>query len=133
MHIRQQIREEAKDAIAGIGLESVHTNRIQDLLAVDLPAGVIVTEDETSQRTSKDGGLTRAPVMLIVILVEGDSETLDDDLDDWAEKIEAQMKALPSASLVTLSATSLDLQPDESGERWFGSVALEYSVLAFTT
>jgi len=131
MHIRQKIRESVKTKLSTLDFKSVNTNRVMDLKDKDLPAAVIITEDETSQQTDKRGGITRDISVLVVVIVNGETDTLDDDLDGWAEKIEPVLRDVPYARQFILTATGLDFRPDDEGEHWFGYLALEYQALAF--
>lgn len=131
MHIRQQIREAVKTALSDLAL-TTYTNRVQNLDPDNLPAAVILTEDEASQQQSKDGDLDRTIDVIVVVIMDGDSETIDDDLDTWAEQIEPLLKSVPPAKQFLLSATSLDVRPDDEGSQWFGYLALEYKATAFT-
>jgi hypothetical protein len=70
---------------------------------------------------------------LIVLIVDGATEILDDELDKFAVAIEQALDPYPSpAQRFDLVGTSLDLQPDEDGAKWFGYMALEYRGVIFT-
>lgn len=131
MHIRQQVREAVKTALTGIGL-TVYTNRIQDFDDSELPVAVVLTEDEVSEAYSKAGGLERTIDITVVVIVDGLSATLDDDLDTWAETIEPLMVSVPPSRDMVLTGTALDLRPDDEGARWFGYLALEFKSTVFT-
>lgn len=131
MHIRQQLRQAVKAKLETLDFASVSTNRVMDLKDADLPAAVIITEDESSERTDKRGGITRDISLLVVVIIDGSTDTLDDDLDAWSELIEPLMRNVPPARQIILTATGLDFRPDDEGEHWFGYLALEYQALTF--
>lgn len=132
MHPRQALREAARTAISAVSVNSqtltVHTNRVRLLETELLPAAVIVTEDENSQRASKDGDLDRTIDMAIVLIVTGDSETIDDDLDAWAEAVEAALATTTVGNEIQLRSTSMDVQADDDGDNWFAYLAMDYQV-----
>jgi len=130
-HIRQRVREGIKGALDGLEFENVYTNRVKDIDESKLPAAVIITDDERSQRADKSGTLERTISAMVVVIIKGDTDTLDDELDAWAEAIEPRLQKVPPALKLTLTATSLDLQSDEDGQHWFGYLALEYEATAF--
>ena len=136
MHIRRQIREAIKTLVDGLEVNdqalTAYTNRIQELDVCDLPVVEIMTAEENSETSSKDDDLERRIDVTVVVITNGASDTLDDDLDDWAEAIEPLQKTVPPARDMELTSTSLDLQPDDEGDYWFGYLAMSYQAHAFS-
>jgi|SRR5690606_2431794 len=128
-HPRQSLREAVKGALADLPLD-VYTNRTSAFGPRELkrrPAAVIVTDTERSQRLQKSGGLLRTISLVIVVTLLWEEQSIDDVLDDWAEKIEARIPAsLAPADVMQLVGTSIEFSADEEGAHWFAYLALEY-------
>ncbi len=94
--------------------------------------GVLVRKDAKDNKADRGGDTERTIDLTVVIIIDGLSTTIDDDLDDWAEALEAVLKDVPPARNMQLVATALDVQSDEAGDLWFGYLALDYQATAFT-
>jgi hypothetical protein len=134
-HVRKQLRDSIKTALETATGLSVHTNRVEDLVGIDLPAIVVLTDTETAERLDKSGALHRQITAAIVLIVDGASVTLDEELDAFSVSIETALGGDPPspAYQIDLLSTELDLQSDEDGDRWFGYLVLEYTANVFTT
>jgi hypothetical protein len=135
-HPRRLVREQTKAALEGLArgddVLSVYTNRVKDLEPENLPIAVILTNEETSERASKRSPIDRTIQLTISMVIDAEkSSTLDDDLDDWAELIEARLAQSPPASAqrCTLVATTLEIPDPEQGSAWCGFLFLEYEAL----
>lgn len=135
-HPRQVVRERTKAALAELAVADrtacVYTNRVKDLVPEKLPAIVILTNEERSSRAAKSAPVDRTIQLILGIVIDADtSETIDDDLDAWAEAVEARLTASPPATRCTLIATTLDVPEPEEGEDWLGFLFLEYEATVF--
>lgn len=132
-HVRKQIRDQLRTTLEGLGLRTF-ANRVAALGELELPAVTVLTEQETSERTSIDGVLKREIEVAIVVVFEGDTVSLDDELDGQASRIEAALAASPPAAtrLFVLESTSLELLSDEEGESWYGLMSMVYRATTFT-
>lgn len=133
-HVRQQIREAVKTRLDTLDNLNVYTNRVSDLLAIDLPTAVILTEDETSELAEFDDDLMRETEVVIVGTLNAESETIDDELDDWAVKIEGALDVTLGGlvKLFVLTSTNTDFRSDEEGEHWFAFLIMTYTARHFT-
>lgn len=117
---------------------SVSTNRVRDLVDADLPAAVIGTgSDEVEVATKPPAPLERRVLTVtVVIITDGESETLDDDLDILRERIEiamAQDQDLGGlAKRMVHTGGEQDMGSDEDGKRWYGFLALSWLVELWT-
>ena len=87
-HVRKQIREALEIALNGMATAStLYISRVQPIDADDLPAAVLFTNAEESERHTKGNVLVRR----LTVSVEGHAQTasgLDDTLDQIAKEIE---------------------------------------------
>lgn len=142
MHVNTQVRYKVRDLIEPIpGLCGVFVNRTADLLDQSLPAAVIqTTTDEVvaGAKQGKDlGPLERRTISLtVVIVMDGGSEQLDDQLDELRSEIEARIGSDDTlgglAKRVEHRGGDLDLMADEDGERWYAFLALAWEVEVWT-
>lgn len=134
-HARKALRQAVAQRLDGItrGHETltVYTNRVKEVTPDKLPAAVIVTDSEQSESYSKSGDLQRSVQCSVVVMVDADrSDDIDDELDDWAERIELALSDLPigGAHQFTLRSTSLDIpSPEDGGATWIGFLILDYA------
>lgn len=135
MHINQRIRETVRDLLEGApGLAAVYTSRSQDLTRSDLPAAVIGTGTDTVEGATKDGLERREITLTIVVVADGEQETLDDGLDEIRAQIERRVAGGLDDLAVGVEHTGadLDMGTDEDGDRWFAFYALSWRVTVFT-
>lgn len=138
-HVRRTLREGVKERLEGLALSgetlSVYTNRVKEIHPDKLPAAVIVTEDETSERYAKPGSLQRTIRCSVVVMLDADrANDIDDELDDWSELVEMRLREVPvgGAQAFTLVSTALDIpDPEEGGATWIGFLILEYEATVF--
>ncbi len=134
------VNRQARDAVAATlfsdtTLESVSTNRSTDLHDLDLPAGVVLTGNDTVARYTK-GTSSSGPTELrtvdlgIAVVLYGNSETVDDDADALRAEIEPLIgPALASIAQVARHVGSeLDVLTDEEGESWYAVLLLMWEV-----
>lgn len=135
-HVNRQVRDAVKTALEGTSLETVSTNRSSDLVDGDLPAAVVGTATDSVEPFSKGPPPEelRTLELTVVIVAEGDSDTLDDDLDTLRAEIEPAVLTAVSglAREVRHTGAELDMGTDEDGERWFGFLALSWEVEVVT-
>lgn len=131
-HVRQQIRDDVRTKLVALGLECPK-GRL-DFTRSQLPAADLSTGDETSERITKDGTLLRRIEVAIVLVLDADTEDLDDELDTLAARVETKLSDEPPAVCMyfDLVATETDLLTDEDGDRWFGYKALLYQAVLTT-
>ena len=132
MHVRALIRAAVADKIAGLPTTggNVHIGRSRVLTPAQLPALLIYTHDETSDRPI-DGN----PASLgrdLTLAIEGRVATVlppDDLLDQIAFEVEGRMRDTNLNGLVfdtLLTHTQVEVAAD--GERQIGAIRLEYRV-----
>lgn len=134
MHVRQMLREAVAEVLRTEDLfAEVFTNRQVDIGTAQLPAVVIITEDEDSENHDKDGTLSRDIQLQVMVFLDGVTEDLDDALDDACEAVERNMAQLFGLlKRIELRSTVLDFQPDEAGQLWYGIALLNYVCTAMT-
>jgi hypothetical protein len=140
-HVHTQIRDLVAVALeAHTSLTTVDSNRGKDLLDSDLPAGLVGTMTDSVEPFSK-GVKGRGPEerrtvgLTVTIVVRGESETLDDDLDALRAEIEPVVDdALLSSIAIAVRHTGgeMDMGADEDGHRWFAFLALSWDVEVIT-
>lgn len=130
-HVNRQVRDAVAAALGSI-LATVSTNRAADLFDADLPAGVVGTATDEVVPWSKGPPPEelRTLALTVVVVAQGDSDTLDDDLDALRVQIEpAVLTAVASvARHVRHTGGEIDLGSDEEGERWFAFLSLSWEV-----
>lgn len=140
-HVNQQIR----DAVAATlkanvaALVQVDTNRAPDLIDADLPAGIVSTLTDEVERWSK-GTSVQGPTelrmiqLVVVVVANGESDTLDDDMDALRVAIEPLIgPALASiAREATHTGSELDMGSDEDGSEWYAFLSLSWMVEVVT-
>lgn len=141
-HIKKQVRDVFQTRLAALAsIASAHTNRGPDLTDGDLPAAIIQTPDEDAQIATKGSSTTRALYsreveVAVVIVAEGASDTLDDDLDalqaDAEGAIEADEDLGGLAHQSDFIGSDLDMGTDEDGHRWYAFLTLTWRVEIWT-
>ena len=130
-HVNKQVRDAVAAALGSI-LATVSTNRAADLFAADLPAGVVGTATDAVEPWSKGPPLEelRTIELAVVVVAEGESDALDDDLDELRVQIEpAVLTAVASiARHARHTGGEIDLGSDEEGERWFAFLSLSWEI-----
>jgi len=130
-HVNTQVRTALQAALEGV-LKTVSTNGSIALLDVELPAGVIGTGTDQAEPFAKGPPPQelRTVALSIVLVAEGASETVDDDLD----ALRAQVEPLVPTALAGIArhvrhtGSDLDMGMDEDGERWLAFLALAWEV-----
>jgi hypothetical protein len=136
-HVRRTLREAVKAKLESMTLEgatlSVYTNRVKELEPDKLPAAVIITDEESSERYGKSAALERTIQCSVAIVIDAEkAKDIDDELDAWAERVESVLAApMGDARLFTLRATSLDIPDPEEGQEWLGFLFLDYEASGF--
>lgn len=133
------VREAVAERLRAVqGLASISTNRGRNLADPDLPAAVIGTaSDDVELATKPPDPLERRVLSVTVVIVaDGESETLDDDLDTLRERIEIVMAEDQDlgglAKRLVHTGSELDMGSDEDGARWYGFLALSWLVEVWT-
>jgi hypothetical protein len=139
MHVNQLVREAVRAELTALSeLESVSTNQASDLLDVDMPAAIIATGTDAVEPWSKGSNGARREKrtlsLTVVVVSRGESNTLDDDMDELRVLIEpAVLVALdPIAEQVDHTGGELEMGTDEEGARWFAFLALSWEVVVIT-
>lgn len=136
-HVRQALREAVKAKLDVVALNgatlSVYTNRVKELSPDKLPAAVIITNEESSERYGKSAAIERTIQCSVAIVIDAEkAKDIDDELDAWAERVEAVLAGpMGGARLFTLRATSLDIPDPEEGQEWLGFLFLDYEASGF--
>lgn len=142
MHVNTQVREEVKARLEEINdLAKIFTNRPGNLIDAHLPAAVVQTSSDTITKESKASkGLPpqekRLIALGVVLVADGESDTLDDDLDKLRVQVEsavAEDEALGGiAKQVQHTGATLEMGADEDGDRWFAFLAMSWQVEVWT-
>lgn len=135
-HVNKQIRDIVADAITGLGaLQTVSTNRAEDLLHADLPAAVVGTGSDTVTRWNKGTKDTgpeelRTIALTVAVIVDGDNGALDDELDALRSNIEfaVDFSLHDRVHEIRHTGGELDMASDEEGARWFAFMVLSWEV-----
>lgn len=134
-HARQQIRDAIVTALTGIaGVALIEASRVRTLAPAQLPAIIVRTPSEDSERDDKDGDQQRLLTAEISVF-ERDGETTDDALDELCVAIETRMYA--DATLgglafdLTLTATEFRFTGEEA-ERSGGWAVLTFAIVYHT-
>lgn len=135
-HARKQIRDYVRGRIAGLdalGL-SVYTDDGPTVEEASLPAGYVLTRNETSERANKSGTMMREIELVVAIEFAAPPEQIDDEADFYALAIETDLDTNPppAAMLFELTATEIESFTDEDGAQWFGALALVYRAMLYT-
>jgi hypothetical protein len=142
VHVNTQVRHAVRDRIEPImALKAVFTNRSADIVEGSLPAAVIQTTTDdvvTAAKAGKDSDpLERRTITLsVVVVADGRSEELDDELDAVRAEIEARMGADDTlggiAKKLEHRGADLDMMTDEDGDRWYAFLALAWEIEVWT-
>lgn len=143
-HVNRQIRDAAKAGIEALGFTSVSTNRSTNIEQVDLPHVVLGTGDDEIEETTKDGHEQRVIALTAVIAADGESDTLDDDLDALRVTVEKGVRnglltLIPETGLTPIehypghTGATLAMMADEEGDRWFAFYTLSWEVRVWTS
>lgn len=139
-HVNQQVREAAEGRLEAIAGLTVVTGRGMSLIDSDLPAALVATASSDAELSTK-GDATTGPTELreidltVVVVAEGDSPTLDDEMDGLQAQVESALGADNLgglAHLIEFTGHELDLATDEEGERWYAFLGLAWRVSLFT-
>lgn len=133
-HVNQQVREQAKEQLVSHGFGTVYTNDGPDLADAVFPAAVLTTRTDSVEVRSQDGLERRLITLTGVIVADGDSDTLDDDMDDLRALAEAALAGDLNeiAHSVEHTGGELDMGKEEEGERWYAFYTLTWQVEAWT-
>lgn len=131
-HVRRQIRDEFRARIEAAGLNSFKGPRSLD--EIDLPAGGVLTDDESSQLLNMQGMKSRVVDVAVLVIVEAGPDEIEDVLDEYAAKLEKKLEQDPIEGVkqLELTSTSMELESDEEGNRWYGYLSLVYQATYFT-
>lgn len=134
-HLRRQIREAVGTAVTGLATTGtrVFQSRVYPLQDTDLPALLIYSEGETSERRTLGApGIMERRVRLVVRAVAKGIADLDDTLDGICKEVEVAL-AMPCAALagiaksITLFATEIEIEG--GAEKPTGQAALTFEVV----
>lgn len=133
-HPRKLIRHAIRDALEGAtdAFDRVYATRSIELRKCELPVICVYTLEDDVDPASRDT-YPRELIRTVPVVIEcwiGPSETVDDDMDDFAEQVETAMHADPFFGGVC-SESLLDgtvIEVLEQGARRLGMVALTYTV-----
>lgn len=129
-HVRAQIRDAVVAKITGLGA-TVLAQRTYPLNDIKLPVFLVYTGEESSEPESFGAAiiLGRELELLIKVIAQGSSATLDDTLDDFAVAIEAVLADEQYSGLAKdtiLMSTSTELSAD--GNKPVGMMKLTYGI-----
>jgi len=142
VHVNEQVRDAFETRLLGVTqISSVFTNRGPDITDSQLPAAVIGSPSDSVELQSKGSSTTR-PLerreieIDVVIIADGDSETLDEDLDDLRASAEAAIGSDDDlgglARDIQHTGADLDMGVDDQGERWYAFLAMTWTVEVWT-
>lgn len=134
MHVNRQVREAARCRLEDAGVVAVFTNHGVDLLGDQLPAAIVSTGLDEVEGGSKDGLERRSITLTVVIVAAGDSDTVDDNLDDLRVAVEEAMSDDLGglAQAMEHTGSELELGTSEDGDEWFAFLALSWTVQIWT-
>ena len=139
MHPRQQIRDAIVTAVTGLTIttDNVFNSRVYRLSDSQLPALIVFTEDESSDRETNgvDGLLMRTlNIMVEVSAHESAGKSIEDTLDDIALEVETALGADRDLGGLTtdlfLSGTASKFDPE--GEQPFGTLEMTWTAEYYT-
>lgn len=131
-HVRQQIREAAAAALAGVSQIGgrIFESRLYPLQDADLPCVLVSTVgEEIAPETVKT--IVRRGVKLAVIIKAKTTTDFDDLVDAICVEVETDLAAAAGASLRNLELVEVDIDFDESDQP-IGTAVLSYVVTVFT-
>jgi hypothetical protein len=134
-HLRRQIREAVATAVTGLATTGarVFQSRVYPLQRTDLPALVVLTLGQTSERGSLPApGRMVHSLRLQVVAVAAAVDGLDDELDQICKEVEIAL-AMPCAALAgiatTITLVSTDIELDGESEQPVGRAAMTFEVV----
>lgn len=137
MHVNQQAREAAKTRIETTSVASVWTNRGANLRDGLLPAAVIGTAFDEAESATKglDEQERRSLTMTVAVVLDGASDTVDDDADAIRAEIEAVLADDLGGLAKRMQHTGgeLEMLGDEEGHEWYAVLVLSWDVEIWTT
>ena len=138
MSIRKQIRAKIKTILLNTTSAgaNVYSGRTTPLWQAELPAILIYTREEPSERLDRGGEKLLRNCQVAIearVRLPADS-SLDDTLDDLAQEIEDKIEADETLGGLALHSTLLNTEIDVTaeGERELGAIRLTYA-MAYTT
>jgi hypothetical protein len=133
VHIRQQIREAAASALAGIATV-VEASRVYPLQHEDLPAVLIAVPGETVQTRTMGRPRTQLRAMqLVVELYVRANADVDNAIDGLAKTIEERLFADPTLNALAHAGLSLEGTTTEitgMGDKPIGVARLTFTASA---
>lgn len=135
-HPRTNIRNALADTLRET-FDNVYTSRAVPLFDQDLPAILVYTTAETIKKERWDmdgfGPLTRTATFGIEAVAIGKA-TLDDELDELAEKIESAMDGwvIPNYNNAIIRFISTEIDMSVDGNKTYGAIRLEFTITYFT-
>lgn len=137
MHINRRIRQAIRERLEAADVfADVFTNRPGSLSDKRLPAAVITTGTDEVSVQDKDAppAERRSIEVSIMIVGDGESESVDDDMDELRSQVEQRLAGDLDGLAWFMEHTggSLELATDEDGDRWFAFYALSWRVEVWT-
>lgn len=137
-HVRQQIREAAATAVAGLATTGarVFQSRIRPLAESELPCLRIDTDDEViAEMSPVAGGPMARELRLTVTGLALATSNLDDTLDTIAAEVEVVMLATSQtlggkAKAIQLRGLSVEI--DDSLQKPVGAIRMEFAITYIT-
>lgn len=134
-HVRKQLRDGVRgrvNSLGGLGL-TWYTNRQTPLDELTLPAATVFTDEEAGAIVDKQGTTHRRVSTVIVVVMDGALDELDDEADQVALSIETAFEK-PPAPAARFDYVGTEFQPPEAdeGDRWYAFLAIEYEAHLFT-
>ena len=133
-HIRQQIRERAGTALAGLSLtgSNVFESRLYPLIDEDLPC-ILVSVDSEEIDYETTGDILRRNVLLTLIVKAQATADIDDVMDSIGVEVEAAMAGESATILSDSVLINVEVDLEAEGEQPQGALKMSYQVTVFTT
>lgn len=134
-HQRKTIRDAVASVLSAgntiVAAGKVYSNRGLNVWAEDLPVVNVTTDSETAEvfETCNKKYQRDLTIVIEAVATQVGDATIDDTLDDLADKIERAMKADATwnGTVFDSSLTTTTLSIDADGEKFVGRAQLTYS------
>jgi hypothetical protein len=133
MHQRQKIREKISELVIAantVAGSRVYTDRVKKIAQSELPAVFIFTASETSKYAMQPHPALERDMSLVVCGFIQRDTSLDDEIDDLSEEIEAALTGIRQLEGYWdhLELKSTEIEVEGEGEKPIASVKLTYQV-----
>ena len=127
-HFRRQIVDAVATAVTGLTTtgSNVFTNRVHRLDDTKLPALVIYSSSETSERTNMNNGLYRELSLVIEGYAKQGATAIDEVMDTIAKEVEVAVAGTSFTGVLDVYLASTDMDLVGEGDNPVGAVKLTF-------